>query len=138
MMAMFGDGIYNNVDLVLEPLKYTGEKIEETVDNTTSAISDLISDLKDAMESGLSSAFYSVLSGSKTFGEAMKDLWKSMIDAILQQIARLAASWIVNLIFPGGGLLSGILGFNKGGGVGYQLKLKNINLGGWSILYRRD
>jgi len=132
MMAMFGDGIYNNVDLVLEPLKYTGEKIEETVDNTTSAISDLISDLKDAMESGLSSAFYSVLSGSKTFGEAMKDLWKSMIDVILHQIARMAASWIVNLIFPGGGLLSGILGFNKGGGVGYQFggEVKKYQFGG--------
>ena len=132
MMAMFGDGIYNNVDLVLEPLKYTGEKIEETVDNTTSAIGDLISDLKDAMESGLSSAFYSVLSGAKTFGEAMKDLWKSMIDAILQQIARLAASWIVNLIFPGGGLGLGILGFNKGGGVGYQFggEVKKYQFGG--------
>ena len=132
MMAMFGDGIYSNVDLVLGPLKYTGEKIEETINNTTSAISDLISDLKNAMESGLSSAFYSVLSGSKTFGEAMKDLWKSMIDAILQQIARFAASWIINLIFPGGGLLSGILGFDKGGGAGYQFggEVKKYQFGG--------
>jgi len=96
------------------------EKLEGKVEETTSTIGDLISDLKDAMESGLSSAFYSVLSGAKTFGEAMKDLWKSIVDAILQQIARLAASWIVNLIFPGGGLGLGILGFNKGGGVGYQ------------------
>ena len=132
MMAMFGDGIYSNVDLVLGPLKYTGEKIEETINNTTSAISDLISDLKNAMESGLSSAFYSVLSGTKTFGEAMKDLWKSMIDAILQQIARFAASWIINLIFPGGGLLSGILGFDKGGGAGYQFggEVKKYQFGG--------
>lgn len=132
MMAMFGDGIYNNVDLLLEPLKYTGEKIEETVEETTSAVSDLISGLKNAMESGLSNAFYSVLSGAKTFGEAMKDLWKDMIDAILQQIAKLAASWIVNLIFPGGGLLSGILGFNKGGGVGYQFggEVKKYQSGG--------
>lgn len=132
MMAMFGTGITGNMDLVLEPLKYTGEKIEETVEDTTSAVSDLISDLKNAMESGLSSAFYSVLSGAKTFGEAMKDLWKDMIDAILQQIAKLAASWIVNLIFPGGGLLSGILGFNKGGGVGYQSgsEVKKYQFGG--------
>jgi len=62
----------------------------------------------------------------------MKDLWKDMIDAILQQIAKLAASWIVNLIFPGGGLLSGILGFNKGGGVGYQSgsEVKKYQFGG--------
>jgi len=132
MMAMFGDGIYNNMDSVLEPLKYTADKIEETVDDTTSSVSDLISDLKTAMESGLSNAFYSVLSGAKTFGEAMKDLWKSMIDAILQEIAKLAASWIVNLIFPGGGLLSGILGFSKGGGVGYQFggEVKKYQFGG--------
>jgi len=127
-----GRGITDGLDLVLEPLKYTGEKIEETVEKTTSTIGDLISDLKNAMESGLSSAFYSVLSGAKTFGEAMKDLWKDMIDAILQQIAKLAASWIVNLIFPGGGLLSGILGFNKGGGVGYQFggEVKKYQFGG--------
>lgn len=127
-----GRGITDGLDLVLEPLKYTGEKIEDTVEETTSAISDLISDLKNAMESGLSSAFYSVLSGAKTFGEAMKDLWKSMIDAILQQIAKLAASWIINLIFPGGGLLSGILGFSKGGGVGYQFggEVKKYQFGG--------
>lgn len=132
MMAMFGTGITGNMDLILEPLKYTGEKIEETINNTTYAISDLISNLKTSMESGLSDAFYSVLSGSKTFGEAMKDLWKSMIDAILQQIARLAASWIVNLIFPGGGLGLGILGFNKGGGVGYQFggQVKKYQVGG--------
>ena len=122
------DGI-SDLDLVL---KYTGEKIEDTIDNTTSAIGDLISDLRSAMVSGLSDAFYSVLSGAKTFGEAMKDLWKSMIDAILQQIAKLAASWLINLIFPGGGLLSGILGFNKGGGVGYQFggEVKKYQFGG--------
>jgi hypothetical protein len=108
MMTMFGDGIYNNMDLVLEPLKYTGEKMEETVDDTTSAIGDLISDLKTAMQSGLSSAFYNILSGSKTFGEAMKDLWKSIIDAILQQIAKLAASWVIKLVF-------GAIGFDMGG-----------------------
>jgi hypothetical protein len=108
MMTMFGDGIYNNMDLVLEPLKYTGEKIEETVDDTTSAIGDLISDLKTSMQSGLSSAFYNILSGSKTFGEAMKDLWKSIIDAILQQIAKLAASWVIKLVF-------GAIGFDMGG-----------------------
>lgn len=127
-----GRGITDGLDLILEPLKYTGEKIEETVENTTSAVSDLISDLKNAMESGLSDAFYSVLSGAKTFGEAMKDLWKSIIDAILQQIAKLAASWIINLIFPGGGLLSGILGFNKGGGVGYKFggEVKKYQVGG--------
>lgn len=127
-----GRGITDGLDLVLEPLKYTGEKIEETVNDTISSIGDLISDLKASMISGLSDAFYSVLSGSKTFGEAMKDLWKSMIDAILQQIARLAASWIVNLIFPGGGLGLGILGFNKGGGVGYQSggEVKKYQFGG--------
>ncbi|GAF79210.1 unnamed protein product, partial [marine sediment metagenome] len=132
MMAMFGDGITGNIDLILEPLKYTGDQIEETIDNTTSAIGDLISEMKNAMESGLSNAFYSVLSGAKTFGEAMKDLWKDMIDAILQQIAKLAASWIINLIFPGGGLLSGILGFDKGGGVGYQFggEVKKYQVGG--------
>ena len=132
MMTMFGDGITGNMDLILEPLKYTGDQMEETINNTTSAIGDLISDLKDSMISGLSDAFYSVLSGSKTFGESMKDLWKSMIDVILQQIARLAASWIVNLIFPGGGLLTGILGFDKGGGVGYQPggEVKKYQFGG--------
>jgi len=132
MMSMFGTGISSNMDLILEPLKYTGDKIEETVEETTSSVSDLISDLKNAMESGLSNAFYSVLSGAKTFGEAMKDLWKSMIDVILQQIAKLAASWIINLIFPGGGLLSGILGFDKGGGVGYQFggEVKKYQFGG--------
>ncbi len=132
MMAMLGDGIYNNVGLVLGPLKYTGDQMEETINNTTSTIDDLISDLKDSMISGLSDAFYSVLSGSKTFGESMKDLWKSMIDVILQQIARLAASWIVNLIFPGGGLGLGILGFDKGGGVGYQPggEVKKYQFGG--------
>jgi len=122
------DGI-SDLDLVL---KYTSEKIEETVEETTSTIDDLISDLRTAMESGLSNAFYSVLSGSKTFGEAMKDLWKGMIDAILQQIARIAASWLINLIFPGGGLGLNILGFNKGGGVGYQFggEVKKYQFGG--------
>jgi len=125
MMTMFGDGIYNNMDLVLEPLKYTADKIEETVDDTTSSVSDLISDLKTAMESGLSNAFYSVLSGAKTFGEAMKDLWKSMIDAILQQIAKLAASWVIKLVF-------GVFGFETGGGVGYQFggEVKKYQFGG--------
>jgi hypothetical protein len=108
MMTMFGDGIYNNMDLVLEPLKYTGEEVKETVGDTTSAIGDLISDLKTSMQSGLSSAFYNILSGSKTFGEAMKDLWKSIIDAILQQIAKLAASWVIKLVF-------GAIGFDMGG-----------------------
>ena len=62
----------------------------------------------------------------------MKDLWESMIDVILKQIARLAASWLVNLIFPGGGLGLGILGFDKGGGVGYQFggEVKKYQFGG--------
>ena len=125
MMTMFGTGISSNMDLVLEPLKYTGEKIEETVEETTSTIGDLISDLKTSLESGLSSAFYRVLSGSKTFGEAMKDLWKSIIDAIIRQIARLAASWVVKLVF-------GVFGFETGGGVGYQFggEIKKFQMGG--------
>jgi len=114
MMTMFGEGITDNLDLVYEPLE-----------NTTSAIGDLMSDLKDSMESGLSDAFYNVLSGAKTFGEAMKDLWKSIIDAIIQQIARLAASWVVKLAF-------GVFGFETGGGVGYQFggEIKKFQMGG--------
>ena len=121
-----GRGITDGLDLVLEPLKYTGEKMEETVNNTISSIGDLISDLRAAMVSGLSDAFYSVLSGAKTFGEAMKDLWKSMIDAILQQIAKLAASWIIKLVF-------GFAGFNTGGLVkGFEFggEVKKYQFGG--------
>jgi len=109
LMEDYALGVGDANELVLKAVTDTGKGIEGTVGKW----GEIFDDFKDSVESSLSSAFYSVLSGAKTFGEAMKDLWKSMIDAILQQIARLAASWIVNLIFPSGGLGLGILGFNK-------------------------
>jgi len=105
------DGI-SDLDLVL---KYTGNEIKGEV----SEWEEIINDFKDIIESGLSGAFYNILSGTKTFGEAMKDLWKSMIDVILQQIAKLAASWVIKLVFGFAGLNTGglVKGFEFGGEV---------------------
>jgi len=111
------DGI-SDLDLVL---KYTADTIEDEI----SEWEEIINNFKNSIESGLSSAFYNILSGTKTFGESMKDLWKSIIDAILQQIAKLAASWVIKLVF-------GVFGFETGGGVGYQFggEVKKYQFGG--------
>jgi len=103
-----------------EAAKKFGGEIKKITFDWAGAVKESILTLKDTLQSSFESLFYNILSGTKTFGESIKSFFTSMIDAILQQIARLAASWIINLIFPGGGLLSGILGFSKGGGVGYQ------------------
>ena len=55
--------------------------------------------VKDTLENALSNAFYNVLSGAKSFGEAMKDLWKGIVDSVLMELARLAAFYVFKWIF---------------------------------------
>lgn len=45
-----------------------------------------------------------------TFGSIMENFWKLLVDAILKELARIAASWLIGLLFLG-----------EGGGVGYKL-----------------
>lgn len=66
-----------------------------------------------------------------TFESIMKDLWKKLVDAIITELIRLAAFYIVKWII---GMLTGGLGllFSKGGGVGYELGglVKGYDIGG--------
>lgn len=55
-----------------------------------------------------------------TFASIMKDLWKKLVDAIITELIRLAAFYIVKWLL---GIATGGISFlfSKGGGVGYEL-----------------
>ena len=59
-----------------------------------------------------------------TFASIMKDLWKKLVDAIITELIRLAAFYIVKWLFG--------LWFSGGGGVGYNLGglAKGYDIGG--------
>lgn len=60
-----------------------------------------------------------------TVGSILKNLWKALVDAIIQELARIAAYYVVSWVL-------GIFGLGEGGGIGYKLGglVKNYSFGG--------
>ena len=67
-------------------------------------------DLLDVGKNALGSFFGDIISGSKSAGDAFKDL----IGSIAQQLTQLAVNSLISNIFGGGGKGGGILGFSEG------------------------
>jgi len=93
-------------------LKYTGEVIKDDVSQWTTVMKDFAGMLSNK----LGNAFSDIISGTKSFGTSMKDLFTGIVDSVISQFARIAASTLLSFIFPQAGLFS-LFGANAGGGV---------------------
>jgi len=81
-----------------------------------------IKNASGAIKSSMSNAFYSIMKGTKSVTQAFGDLWQGVIDAVIQQLAQMAASKVFNFIISGGmggggifGAIGSFLGFQTGG-----------------------
>ena len=112
--------------------EYTGEEIatmkanaealnQINLDSISGQVKTLGKDLKDVSKNALGGFFTDIITGSKSAGDAFKDL----IGNIANQLAQLAVNQLISGIFGGGGVpgggggsggfLGGLLGFNQGG-----------------------
>jgi len=110
----------------IDPWKEFFKNLKDKFSDTVGAIQSGISSVLSTCETALSDAFYNILSGAKTFGEAMGDLWKGIVDSILRELARLAAFYVFKWIF-------GVPTLKTGGGIGYHQfggEVKKFQIGG--------
>jgi hypothetical protein len=54
----------------------------------------------DAIEGAFQQLFTDILSGSKEFGESLLDFFRGIVNAIIAELARLAARWVIGWLFP--------------------------------------
>jgi len=121
MMGMFGDGISDNLDLVISPVENLSSGISGIFDELKSDLKSTVGDIVGYLESNLSNAIYNLLSGTdkvkmtwKSFWEGLKDILIKAIAAMIAKLIVLAAfSWLFKLL----GVPIGILGLDKGGKV---------------------
>ncbi len=116
----------------LGPWEEFFNKLRDRYSDTFGAIQSGISSFVSTAETALGDAFYNILSGAKSFQESMSDLWKSIVDSILMELARLAAFYVFKWIFGG----IGIPGFKTGGDIGsigyhqFGGEVKKFQIGG--------
>lgn len=85
------------VDEVLDPLK---QKFGEWADVIKGAL--------EAARWGFEQFSVDFLSGTRSFGEALADLWRNIANAIIQELARIAASWVFQQLLGGLGGMFGV------------------------------
>lgn len=118
--ALRGSTQFTNqeLDALLEKASQVNELNLENID---AQFKDLGETLADIGKNSLGTFFNDILTGSKSAGEAFKDL----ISNILSQVAQLAVNALMKDIFGGGGGLGGLFGGGQqqagGGGLGSAL-----------------
>jgi len=88
--------------------------LREKYKDATGEIQSAISDFVNTAQSALGDLFYNILSGTESFGESIKGFFASIVDAVIKELARLAAFYVFKWIF-------GIPGLSAGGGAGVGL-----------------
>jgi hypothetical protein len=99
----------------LLPMDEARQNFKNFLDATTAdanVFSDLVFTTFDALSNGIANAFSTLLFDAKNFGDALKSLFKSLVNAVLQELARLAAASIFRLLL---GLVTGGAGAGAGG-----------------------
>ena len=112
----------------LGPWEEFFDSIKDRYNDTFGAIQSGILNILSTSETALSVAFYNILSGTKSFGESIKGLFESIVNAVIKELARLAAFYVFKWIFK-------IPGFKAGGeafaGLGVGAKaIKGFQFGG--------
>jgi len=91
----------------------TGEFIGTAIKNASGAI-----------KSSMADAFFDIMKGTKKVTSVFQELWQNVLDAVMKELAKMAASkvftWIVNLVTGGTGgtiisKIGSLLGFAEGG-----------------------
>lgn len=99
---------------------------EVNLANIDNQFKDLGETLADIGQNSLGQFFNDILSGSKSAGEAFKDL----ISSILSQVAQLAVNSLLKDLFGGGGGLGGLFGGGGGMGMGASAAPSGGGMGG--------
>ncbi|MBA7522472.1 hypothetical protein ES705_14591 [subsurface metagenome] len=131
-----------DAELIAEAVRLLKEKLEEPPDidpwveffdnlkekysDTAGAIQSGILNFVSTAENALGDAFYNILSGAETFGESMRGLFESIVNAVIKELARLAAFYIFKWIFaPAAPIPLPTFGFHNLGG-----EVKKFQMGG--------
>jgi len=75
------------------------DNIKDRYSDTFGAIQSGILNVLSTCETALSVAFYNILSGTESFGESIKGLFESIVNAVIKELARLAAFYVFKWIF---------------------------------------
>ena len=121
MMAMFGEGITDNIPKVIIPVKKLASNMTKIFDTLKTDLSNIIKDIVGYLENNLSNAIYNLLSGAEKIELTWKSFWEGLKDILIKAVAAMIAkliilasfSWLFNLL----GIPVSLLGLNKGGKV---------------------
>jgi len=110
----------------INPWKEFFDTLKDKYSDTFGAIQSGISSFMSTAETALGDALYNILSGAESFGDSMKGLFKSIVDAVLKELTRLAAFYVFKWIFASAvPAAAPILAFHQFGG-----EVKKFQLGG--------
>jgi hypothetical protein len=88
------------------------EMFEQRFGKWAGVMQELVAKMHDAF----TELFSDILSGARSFSEAITNFFRGVVDSIINILARIAATWVINLLFglkiP---LLGSIIGGAKGG-----------------------
>jgi len=130
MMVMFGKGITDNIPKVIIPVETLSTNIMSIFENLKNDFkSNIVDPIVGYLENQLTYAITGLLGGVEDFEWSWKSFWeglkKTLIDAVAAMIAKLVVLATFKWLFPW-------LGFETGGGVGYQFggEVKKFQSGG--------
>lgn len=67
----------------------------EQATNFSAQAAEMVTGTLDTLSSGLADSFMSILDGTKTVGEAFADLGRTMVQAVVGALVKMAAQWLV-------------------------------------------
>lgn len=89
------------------------QKIQDALDLLRERFGEFADNIREALrgvQDALELFFMDFLSGTQSLGEALMNLWRNIANAIIQQLARIAANWVFQQLLGGFGGLFGIPG----------------------------
>lgn len=122
-MGADGEEAYDRVRKAMRNVETTAERNTKRLQSAIGEAGfDMINVIGD-VNSAWTSTFADMLHGASTFSEMMKSLWKGIIDAIIQEIARMVSQWILaqlrmKALSMGLSFIGSVLGFAFGGPAG--------------------
>ncbi len=81
--------------------KMVGDNWSAALDQITSTaqiLDDTLGGVFSGLEAGFNAAFSQIVAGTATVGSVLKSLWHSIVDAILAELARLAAAAVLKVV----------------------------------------
>ncbi|MBA7567494.1 hypothetical protein ES708_09206 [subsurface metagenome] len=110
----------------IDPWKEFFDGIKDRYSDTIGTIQTGILNFVSTAENALGDALYNILSGAESFGDSMRGLFESIVNAVIKELARLAAFYVFKWIF-------GVPTLKTGGGIGYHQfggEVKKFQIGG--------